>query len=61
MAEKTWLDSLATVLTLATLIGKNEQKKPTVRRTRTARQVLDKHGKVVTLYTETETIIKPIN
>ena len=61
MAEKTWLDSLATVLTLATIINKDEQKKPTVRRTRTARQVLDKHGKVITLYTETETIIKPIN
>lgn len=61
MAEKTILDSLATVLTLAHYINKDERKKPTVRRTRTARQVLDKHGKVVTLYTETETIIKPIN
>ena len=61
MAEKTWLDSLATVLTLATIINKDERKKPTVRRTRTARQVLDKHGKVVTLYTETETIIKHID
>ena len=61
MAEKTILDSLATILTLATVFNKDEKKKPTVRRTRTARQVLDKHGKVVTLYTETETIIKPIN
>lgn len=61
MAEKTWLDSLATILTLATVFNKDNQKKPTVRRTRTARQVLDKHGKVITLYTETETITKPIN
>lgn len=61
MAEKTWLDSLATIITLATVFNKDKRKKPTVRRTRTARQVLDKHGKVVTLYTETETIIKPIN
>lgn len=60
MAEKTLLDSLATIITLATVFNKKE-KKPTVRRTRTARQVLDKHGKVITLYTETETITKPIN
>ena len=60
MAEKTLLDSLATIITLANVFNKNE-KKPTVRRTRTARQVLDKHGKVITLYTETETITKPIN
>lgn len=61
MAEKTLLDSLATVLTLASVLNKDEWKKPTVRRTRTARQVLDKHGKVITLYTETETITKPID
>ena len=61
MAEKTWLDSLATILTLATVFNKDNQQKSTVRRTRTARQVLDKHGKVITLYTETETITKPIN
>lgn len=54
MAEKTLLDSLANVLALATVFTKI--KKPTVRRTRTARQVLDKHGNVVTLYTETETL-----
>lgn len=54
MAEKTMLDSLANALALATVISK--KKKPTVRRTRTARQVLDKHGNVITLYTETETI-----
>ena len=61
MAEKTWLDSLATIITLANVFNKDKRKKPTVRRTRTARQVLDKHGKVVTLYTETETIVKPID
>lgn len=60
MAEKTLLDSLATVVTFATMLNKSEQKRPTVRRTRTARQVLDKHGKVVTLYSATETIIEPI-
>lgn len=60
MAEKTLLDSLATVLTIAAVLNKDNQKKPTVRRTRTARQVLDKHGKVITLYTETETIIAPV-
>ena len=60
MAEKTLLDSLATILTIATVLNKDNQKKPTVRRTRTARQVLDKHGKVITLYTETETIIAPV-
>ena len=60
MAEKTLLDSLATVLTIADYINKAEQKKPTVRRTRTARQVLDKHGKVITLYSATETILEPI-
>ena len=54
MAEKTLLDNLANALALATVISK--KKKPTIRRTRTARQVLDKHGNVVTLYTETETI-----
>ena len=54
MAEKTLLDSLATVLAVATVISKNSKKQPTVRRTRTARQVLDKHS-VVTLYTVTET------
>ena len=59
MAQKTILDSLATVLTIADYINKAEQKKPTVRRTRTARQVLDKHGNVVTLYTVTETTTKP--
>ena len=53
MAEKTLLDSLATVLAVATVISSKKQ--PTVRRTRTARQVLDKHGNVVTLYTLTET------
>ena len=52
MAEKI-LDSLATVLAVATVISSKKQ--PTVRRTRTARQVLDKHGNVVTLYTETTT------
>lgn len=60
MAEKTLLDSLATVLTIATVLNKANQKQSTVRRTRTARQVLDKHGKVITLYTETETIIAPV-
>lgn len=54
MAEKTMLDSLANVLALATVITR--KKKPTVRHTRTARQVLDKQGNVVTLYTETETV-----
>lgn len=56
MAEKTMLDSLANALAVATVLTK--KKKPTVRRTRTARQVLDKHGNVITLYTETETITK---
>ena len=60
MAEKTLLDSLATVLTIATVLNKDNQKKLTVRRTRTARQVLDKHGNIVTLYSATETIIEPI-
>lgn len=60
MAEKTLLDSLATVLTMALYLTKDERKKPTVRRTRTARQVLDKHGNVITLYSATETIIEPI-
>ena len=55
MAEKTLLDSLATVLTIAHVLNKANQKKPTVRRTRTARQVLDKQGNVRTLYTVTET------
>ena len=59
MAEKTILDSLATALAVATVISKNTKKQPTVRRTRTARQVLDKHGNVVTLYTVTETTTKP--
>lgn len=54
MAEKTLLDSLANALALATVFTK--KKKPTVRRTHTTRQVLDKHGNVVTLYTETETV-----
>ena len=58
MAEKTLLDSLATVLTVATVISKHAKKQPTVRRTRTARQVLDKQGNVVTLYTVTETTTK---
>ena len=60
MAEKTILDSLATIITLANVFSK-DKKRPTVRRTRTARQVLDKHGNVVTLYTVTETITKPLN
>lgn len=60
MTEKTLLDSLATVLTMALYLTKDERKKPTVRRTRTARQVLDKHGNIVTLYSATETIIDPI-
>lgn len=60
MAEKTLLDSLATVLTMALYLTKDERKKPTVRRTRTARQVLDKHGNIVTLYSATEAIIEPI-
>ena len=60
MAEKTLLDSLATVLTMALYLNKDERKKPTVRRTRTARQVLDKHGRVITLYSATETIIESI-
>ena len=55
MAEKTLLDNLATALAVATVISKNAKKQSTVRRTRTARQVLDKHGNVVTLYTVTET------
>ena len=59
MAEKTLLDSLATALAVATVIIKKAKKQPTVRRTRTARQVLDKHGNVVTLYTVTETTTKP--
>lgn len=54
MAEKTMLDSLANVLALATVLSK--KKKPTVRHTRTARQVLDKYGNVKTLYTETEVV-----
>lgn len=54
MAEKTMLDGLANMLAVATVLTR--KKKPTVRRTRTARQVLDKHGNVVTLYTETETV-----
>lgn len=58
MAEKTMLDTLGNVLALATVISK--QKKPTIRRTRTARQVLDKHGNVITLYTETETVTTTI-
>ena len=58
MAEKTMLDSLANVLAFATVFTK--KKKPTVRRTRTARQVLDKHGNVVTLYTETETVTSTV-
>ena len=58
MAEKTMLDSLANMLALATVLTK--KKKPTVRRTRTARQVLDKHGNVITLYTETETVTMTI-
>ena len=59
MAEKTLLDSLANALALATVFTK--KKKPTVRRTRTARQVLDKHGNVVTLYTETETLTATVH
>ena len=59
MAEKTLLDNLATALAVATVISKNAKKQSTVRRTRTARQVLDKHGNVVTLYTVTETTTKP--
>lgn len=54
MAEKTMLDGLANMLAVATVLTR--KKKPTVRKTRTARQVLDKHGNVVTLYTETETV-----
>ncbi len=61
MAEKTLLDSLATVLTIANVLNKDNQKKPTVRRTRTARQVLDKQGNVRTLYTVTETTTTPIH
>lgn len=60
MAEKTLLDSLATALAVATVISKNTKKKPTVRRTRTARQVLDKQGNVRTLYTVTETTTTPM-
>lgn len=55
MAQKTLLDSLATALAVATVISKNVKQQPTVRRTRTARQILDKHGNIVTLYTVTET------
>ena len=54
MAEKTMLDSLANALALATVISK--KKKPTVRRTRTVRQVLDKNGNIVTLCSESETV-----
>lgn len=54
MAEKTMLDGLANMLAVATVLTR--KKKPTVRKTRTARQVLDKQGNVVTLYTETETV-----
>lgn len=58
MAEKTMLDSIANALAFATVLSKKN--KPTVRRTRTARQVLDKHGNVITLYTETETVTTTI-
>jgi len=53
MAEKTFLDSLGNALALLTVA--TYKKKPTVRRTRTARQVLDKHGNIITLYSQTET------
>lgn len=55
MAEKTFLDSLGNALALMTVV--THKKKPTVRRTRTVRQVLDKHGNVVTLCSQTETVI----
>lgn len=55
MAEKTMLDSIANVLAFATVLN-NKKKQPTMRRTRTSRQVLDKQGNVITLHTETETI-----
>ena len=55
MAEKTILDSLANALAVATVMTR-KQKKPTVRRTRTARQVLDKNGNIITLYNESETV-----
>lgn len=56
--SKSMLDSIANALALASVIAAKEQnnRKSTVRRTRTARQVLDKKGNVVTLYTDTETI-----
>ena len=56
MAEKTMLDSIANALALVTAFSKKN--KPTVRRTRTARQVLDKQGNIRVLYTETETIVE---
>lgn len=57
MAKST-LDSIANALAVASVIYKRDQAKhkPTVRRTRTARQVLDKKGNIVTLYSITETI-----
>lgn len=54
MAEKSAFDSFANMLALFTAFQR--KKRPTVRRTRTARQVLDKQGNVKTLYTETEVI-----
>lgn len=54
MASKSLFDEVT--LALLYLSQTRKKNKPTVRRTRTARQVLDKQGHVKTLYTETETI-----
>ena len=54
MASKSLFDEVT--LALLYLSQARKKNKPTVRRTRTARQVLDKQGHVRTLCTETETI-----
>ena len=56
MAEKSMLDQFANMLALFTAFQR--KKRPTIRRTRTARQVLDKQGNIRVLYTETETIVE---
>ena len=56
MADKGIFDGVT--LALLYLAQSRKKNRPTVRRTRTARQVLDKQGNVKTLYTETETIVE---
>lgn len=56
MADKGIFDGVT--LALLYLSQARKKNRPTVRRTRTARQVLDKQGNVKTLYTETETIVE---